>query len=60
MPDGRFDIEGYRCVAMSGEIDLPKDALGLHSGHLVLVRREGSWDIPGVLEPYRLAEPVAA
>jgi hypothetical protein len=60
MPDGHFDIEGYRCVAMSGEIELPEDVLGLHSGHLVLVRREGSWDVPGLLEAYRPVEPVAA
>jgi hypothetical protein len=50
MEDGCFDIEGYRCVAMSGPLVPPNDAISLHSGHLVLVRSEGRWDEPGVLE----------
>lgn len=50
MPDGSFDIEGYRCVAMSGSLSVPNDAIHIDSGHLVLVRREGHWDEPGVLE----------
>lgn len=50
MADGTFDIEGYRCVAMSGSVAPPNDAISIHSGHLVLVRQEGRWDVPGVLE----------
>jgi len=50
LEDGEFEFEGYRCVAMAGWGDLPENALGLKSGHLVLVRREGDWDRPGALE----------
>jgi len=50
MENGEFDIPGYRCVAVLGTQSLPEDALSLHSGHLVLVRREGAWDDAGVLD----------
>lgn len=50
MENGEFDIPGYKCVAVLGTQPLPENALGLHSGHLVLVRREGSWDEPGALD----------
>lgn len=50
MPDGEFEVEGYKLVAMAGNAELPADALGLHSGHLVLIRPEGAWDRPGPLE----------
>lgn len=61
MENGVFDIEGYRCVAMVGDIDLPNDALNIESGHLVLVRKEGYWDQPGVLEAHsEELKPVAA
>lgn len=53
MADGLFAIPGYECVAVLGAQDLPENALTLHSGHLVLVRREGAWDDPGVLESSR-------
>jgi GNAT superfamily N-acetyltransferase len=50
MPDGTFDIEGYRCVAMAGPLQIPDDAININSGHLVLVRQEGLWHEPGALE----------
>jgi predicted GNAT family N-acyltransferase len=50
IPGGDFEIEGYRCLAMAGVFELPQDALNLDSGHLVLVRQEGAWDVPGPLE----------
>ncbi len=50
MDNGEFEIEGYKCVAMSGPLRPPEGAIGLNSGHLVLVRTEGHWDRPGVLE----------
>lgn len=55
LPDGEIAVKGYRLVAMAGDADLPDNALGLHSGHLTLVRPEGDWDRPGPLEGAELA-----
>lgn len=52
MNGGEFSFEEYRCVAMSGALEPPAGALHLHSDPLVLIRREGAWDRPGVLESH--------
>lgn len=48
MEQAEFECDGHRMVAMEGELPRRNDVLGLSSGPLVLIRREGEWDEPGV------------
>ena len=45
-----FVFSDHQYIEMQGDLTPPNDALGLHSDPLVLLRPEGAWDRPGVLD----------
>jgi predicted GNAT family N-acyltransferase len=58
--DKGFDFSGYSYLTL--EIPLPKHprAIGFDSDPFVLLRPEGEWDAPGVLDPDASGERVSA
>lgn len=45
-----FEFSGYDYVEIERDLSPPKDAIGLDTAAMVLLRPEGDWDRPGVLE----------
>jgi predicted GNAT family N-acyltransferase len=45
-----FQFSGYAYLEMEFDLEPPADAVGLASPPMVLLRPEGDWDRPGVLE----------
>lgn len=54
-----FHFSDVEYVAMIMEVERPADAVGFGTDDLVLLRPEGAWDIPGVLE-HSMARPAKA
>jgi predicted GNAT family N-acyltransferase len=59
-PRGGFGFSGQRYTEMLAELPPAQDALALGDDPLVLIRPEGDWDRPGVLEPQTSAPSPAA
>ena len=46
----RFRFSDYDYVEVERELEPPADAIGAHTPALVLLRPEGDWDRPGILD----------
>lgn len=46
----RFWFSNFEYIEIERDLVPPKDAIGLHTDALVLLRPEGDWDRPGVLD----------
>jgi predicted GNAT family N-acyltransferase len=58
MSDGKFTFSDYRYTEMLGTYEpAPDGAITLESGPMVLLRPEGEWDCPGILEASSDREP---
>ena len=55
-----FNFSGYAYLEMEFELSPPAVAVGLKSPPMVLLRPEGDWDRPGVLEVASAAQGLAA
>ncbi|MEZ5961385.1 MAG: GNAT family N-acetyltransferase [Hyphomonadaceae bacterium] len=46
----QFNFSGYEYVEIERDLEPPEDVIGLDTPAMVLLRPEGEWDRPGVLE----------
>jgi predicted GNAT family N-acyltransferase len=46
----RFNVSDYEYVEIERDLELPANAIGLHTPAMILLRPEGDWDRPGVLD----------
>ena len=56
---GRFQFSGFDYVEMEFDLHPPSDAIGIDSDPFVILRPEGDWDRPGVLDPPSSVRPAA-
>jgi predicted GNAT family N-acyltransferase len=51
-PVGAFTFSGYRYTEMMVELPPAKNAIAIGTDPLVMIRPEGAWDEPGILEQF--------
>jgi predicted GNAT family N-acyltransferase len=56
---GPFVFSDYRYTEMMLDVDSPENQISLESGPMVILRPEGDWDRPGILEFSSLRKPRA-
>jgi predicted GNAT family N-acyltransferase len=57
---GAFEFSGRRYTEMMVELPAHNEAIRIGADPLVIIRPEGEWDKPGILEPKPATEPVEA
>lgn len=57
---GAFEFSGRRYTEMMVELPAHNEAIRIGADPLVIIRPEGEWDQPGILEPRSPAEPATA
>ena len=57
---GRFCFSDYDYVEMELDVTPPADAITIDADPFVLLRPEGAWDQPGVLDRFARRMPVLA